>query len=77
MLKMKTLIRRTFLTLLHPDVLDVGFDFSHAFRRTIAFAMDIAGMLLTVPHQFFGGLSPNHKIAIRPEILAAQLLILL
>jgi len=61
---------------LHPDVLDAGLDLLHALRRTIAFAMDIAGMLHTVPHQFFGGLGPNHEIAIRPEISASQLLIL-
>ena len=62
--------------ILYPNVLNAGLDLFHAFRRAITFAMDIAGMLQTVPHQFFGGLSPNHEIAIRLEILAGQLLIL-
>jgi hypothetical protein len=47
-----------------PNILNAGLNFFHAFRRTPAFTMAVAGMFLAILHQFFGGLSPNHKAAI-------------
>jgi hypothetical protein len=47
-----------------PNILNVRLDFFHAFGRTPAFTVGVAGMFLAIFHQFFGGLGPNHKAAI-------------
>jgi hypothetical protein len=63
--------------LLQPNIPDARFGSFSAFRRTLALAMDTAGVLLAILHHFICGFSPDHKVAICLKVPAAQLFVFL